>query len=114
MPFTSGFFAKFGVIGAAVDARSFWLALIAMLSLGDLRLRLPAHRARHVRPRRRAHRPQGCRAGRNPHRDLDRLAVTIGVGLLPEPLSQAARTAVAISEVEAPPAVVPVEVPAAN
>lgn len=32
VPFTSGFFAKFGVLGAAVDARSFWLALIAMIS----------------------------------------------------------------------------------
>jgi NADH-quinone oxidoreductase subunit N len=32
VPFTSGFFAKFQIIGAAVDARSFWLAVIAMLS----------------------------------------------------------------------------------
>ena len=32
VPFTSGFFAKFYVIGAAVEAGSFWLALIAMLS----------------------------------------------------------------------------------
>ncbi len=31
VPLTSGFFAKFYVIGAAVDARSFWLALIAMV-----------------------------------------------------------------------------------
>ncbi|HEX7096521.1 MAG TPA: NADH-quinone oxidoreductase subunit N, partial [Acidimicrobiales bacterium] len=32
VPFTTGFFAKFGVIEAAVDARSFWLALAAMVS----------------------------------------------------------------------------------
>jgi NADH-quinone oxidoreductase subunit N len=32
VPFTSGFFAKFQIIGAAVDARSFWLAVVAMLS----------------------------------------------------------------------------------
>ncbi len=32
VPFTSGFFAKFGVINAAIDARSFWLAIIAMIS----------------------------------------------------------------------------------
>lgn len=30
VPATTGFFAKFGVIGAAIDARSFWLAMIAM------------------------------------------------------------------------------------
>ncbi len=30
VPLTSGFFAKFGVIAAAVDARSYWLALVAM------------------------------------------------------------------------------------
>ena len=30
VPFTSGFFAKFFVISAAVDARSFWLAIAAM------------------------------------------------------------------------------------
>lgn len=32
VPFTAGFWAKFGVISAAVDARSFWLAVIAMLA----------------------------------------------------------------------------------
>jgi NADH-quinone oxidoreductase subunit N len=32
VPFTTGFVAKFGVITAAVDARSFWLAIIAMLA----------------------------------------------------------------------------------
>jgi len=30
VPLTSGFFAKFGVIKAAVEARSYWLALVAM------------------------------------------------------------------------------------
>ncbi|HYF45663.1 MAG TPA: NADH-quinone oxidoreductase subunit N [Acidimicrobiales bacterium] len=32
VPFTSGFFAKFGVIVAAVDARSYWLAVVAMVT----------------------------------------------------------------------------------
>lgn len=32
IPFTAGFWAKFEVITAAVDARSFWLAIIAMLA----------------------------------------------------------------------------------
>jgi NADH-quinone oxidoreductase subunit N len=32
IPFTSGFFAKFTVIAAAVDAKEAWLAIIAMLS----------------------------------------------------------------------------------
>jgi NADH-quinone oxidoreductase subunit N len=32
VPFTSGFIAKFGVIGAAVDESSYALAIIAMLS----------------------------------------------------------------------------------
>lgn len=32
VPFTTGFFAKFYVIQAAVEARSFWLAIVAMLS----------------------------------------------------------------------------------
>jgi NADH-quinone oxidoreductase subunit N len=32
VPFTTGFFAKFHVIEAAVEARSFWLAIVAMVS----------------------------------------------------------------------------------
>jgi NADH-quinone oxidoreductase subunit N len=32
VPFTTGFFAKFSVIAAAVDARSYWLAIVAMVS----------------------------------------------------------------------------------
>jgi NADH-quinone oxidoreductase subunit N len=32
VPFTSGFFAKFDVLAAAVDAGSYWLALVAMIS----------------------------------------------------------------------------------
>ncbi|HSL56390.1 MAG TPA: NADH-quinone oxidoreductase subunit N [Acidimicrobiales bacterium] len=32
VPLTSGFFAKFYVIEAAIEARSFWLALVAMLA----------------------------------------------------------------------------------
>ncbi len=32
MPFTSGFVAKFSVIAAAVEARSYWLAVVATVS----------------------------------------------------------------------------------
>lgn len=32
IPLTSGFFAKFGVIAAAVDAQSYWVAAVAMLA----------------------------------------------------------------------------------
>jgi NADH-quinone oxidoreductase subunit N len=32
VPFTTGFLAKFEIIEAAVDARSFWLAIVAMVS----------------------------------------------------------------------------------
>jgi NADH-quinone oxidoreductase subunit N len=32
VPFTMGFFAKFSIIDAAVEARSFWLAIVAMVS----------------------------------------------------------------------------------
>ena len=32
VPLTSGFFAKFDVILAAVDAQSYWLAVVAMVS----------------------------------------------------------------------------------
>jgi NADH-quinone oxidoreductase subunit N len=32
VPFTTGFFAKFSVIRASVDASSYWLAIVAMVS----------------------------------------------------------------------------------
>lgn len=32
VPFTTGFFSKFAVISAAIDARSFWLAVVAMIT----------------------------------------------------------------------------------
>ncbi len=32
VPFTSGFFAKFGVIAAAVDSRNYWVAVVAMIA----------------------------------------------------------------------------------
>jgi NADH-quinone oxidoreductase subunit N len=32
VPFTSGFFAKFDVLAAAIDASSYWLALVAMIT----------------------------------------------------------------------------------
>jgi NADH-quinone oxidoreductase subunit N len=32
IPFTTGFFAKFSVINASIDARSYWLAIVAMVT----------------------------------------------------------------------------------
>ena len=32
VPLTSGFFAKFGVIAAAVDSESYWVAIVAMIA----------------------------------------------------------------------------------
>ena len=58
VPFTSGFIAKFGVIGAAVDESSYALAIIAMLADGDRRLPLPADHRQRLDPgrsRRRRH-----------------------------------------------------------
>jgi NADH-quinone oxidoreductase subunit N len=110
VPLTSGFLAKFGVIGAAVETRSFWLALIAMLSsvisaFVYLRIVLAMYDrdAEPTGPKLAV--PVGARVA-----ILICLLVTIGVGLLPEPLSHATRTAVAISEPVSAPPVVPVEV----
>ena len=54
VPLTSGFFAKFYVITAAVDAGSTWLAVVAMLSAvisAFLYLRITVSHV-HGRPRR--------------------------------------------------------------
>jgi NADH-quinone oxidoreductase subunit N len=97
VPFTSGFLAKFGVIGAAVEARSFWLALIAMVSsvisaFVYLRIVLAMYDrdAEVTGPRLRV--PIGARVA-----ILIALVVTIGVGLVPEPLAHATRTAVRLT-----------------
>jgi NADH-quinone oxidoreductase subunit N len=103
VPFTSGFLAKFGVIGAAVDARSFWLALIAMLSsvisaFVYLRIVLAMYdRDAEVTGPKLAI-PVGARVA-----ILIAMLVTIGVGILPEPLAHATRTAVAMTQPEPAP-----------
>jgi NADH-quinone oxidoreductase subunit N len=106
VPFTSGFLAKFGVIGAAVEARSFWLALIAMLSsvisaFVYLRIVLAMYdrEAEVTGPKLRA--PLGARVA-----ILIAVVVTIGVGLVPEPLAHATRTAVALTQPRSAPAAV--------
>ena len=94
VPFTSGFLAKFYVIGAAIDARSFWLALVAMLTsvisaYVYLRIVLamygddPAEGAPTFRV------PPGTRIAL-----VVSVVATIGLGVIPGPLTNAARTAV--------------------
>jgi NADH-quinone oxidoreductase subunit N len=103
VPFTSGFLAKFYVLGAAVSAHSYWLALIAMLSsvisaFVYLRIVLtmygedPAEGAPTYRI------PAGARAAIA----LSVLA-TIGFGLIPGPLTDTAKTAVKASNHPATP-----------
>ncbi|WP_426574312.1 NADH-quinone oxidoreductase subunit N [Aquihabitans sp. McL0605] len=105
VPLTSGFLAKFGVIGAAVDAHSYWLALIAMISsvisaFVYLRIVLAMY-DRDTEPKgSKIPVPVGARIA-----ILIALLVTIGVGLVPEPLMHATRTAVVLTEPRPAPAV---------
>ncbi len=94
VPFTSGFLAKFGVLGAAVDARSFWLALVAMLSsvisaYVYLRIVLAMYGDDADETRPRLEIPQGARIA-----IAAAVVATIGLGIIPGPLQQAAKTAV--------------------
>jgi NADH-quinone oxidoreductase subunit N len=99
VPFTTGFLAKFGVIGAAVDARSFWLALIAMVSsvisaYVYLRIVLAMYDsdAEAAGPTLRT--PLGARIAIGAA-----VVATIGFGLWPQPLNQAAKTAVSVTTI---------------
>ena len=94
VPLTSGFLAKFYVLGAAVDARSFWLALVAMLSavisaFVYLRIVLTMYSddATEGAPTFRV--PAGARIAL-----VASVLATIGFGIVPGPLWDAARTAV--------------------
>ncbi|MCU1357808.1 MAG: proton-translocating NADH-quinone oxidoreductase, chain [Acidimicrobiales bacterium] len=94
VPFTSGFIAKFYVIGAAVGAHSYWLALVAMLSsvisaYVYLRIVLAMYTDDAAEGTPRLKVPAGARVAIG----LSVLA-TIGLGLLPGPLTDAAKTAV--------------------
>ena len=94
VPFTSGFVAKFYVIGAAVGAHSYWLALVAMLSsvisaYVYLRIVLAMYTDDAAEGTPRLKVPAGARAAIG----LSVLA-TLGLGILPGPLTDAAKTAV--------------------
>ncbi len=105
VPFTSGFLAKFYVIGAAVDAHSYWLALVAMLSSvisAFLYLRIATtmyatpdeadgdgDAATAVEPGPRLHIPAAARIAL-----ILAVVGTIGLGLVPGPLHDASRHAV--------------------
>jgi NADH-quinone oxidoreductase subunit N len=112
VPFTSGFLAKFGVIGAAVEARSFWLALIAMISsvisaFVYLRIVLAMYdrEAEVTGPKLAV--PAGARVA-----ILIAVVVTLGVGLVPEPLAHVTRTAVALTQPRSAPEAAPIELSA--
>ncbi len=106
VPFTSGFVAKFGVIGAAVDVGDYWLAALAMLSAviaAFLYLRIvlsmylgspsPAAAADHGD----AEPAAAGRAGMGRAAVLAvalTVVVTVGFGIVPGPLDQLARDAV--------------------
>ncbi len=96
IPFTAGFWAKFEVISAAVDARSFWLAVIAMLAAvvaAFLYLRIVVSMYLEA-----------------PDRDAPRLSVplgpslgiaivvlfTVAFGVYPEPIADLARDALPV------------------
>ena len=95
MPLTSGFVAKFAVIGAAVEARSYWLAIAAMVTavvsaflylriilsmyLGQAEDDAPTIRV----PRRRS----------GDHRGL---VITVGFGLVPGELDDITRDAIPV------------------
>lgn len=104
VPLTSGFVAKFEIIGAAVDARSFWLAVIAMLAavvsaflylrivlsvyLGSAVVNLATENPEDA-PLERLHPAAGLAIG-------VALAFTIGFGLFPGPLDDLARDAIPV------------------
>lgn len=93
VPFTSGFLAKFYVIGAAVDARSFWLGLVAMVSsvisaYAYLKVVLAMYGEEPEADAPTYRVPPGARVAL-----VLAVAATLGFGLVPGPLTEAARTA---------------------
>ncbi len=92
VPLTTGFVAKFEIIGAAVEVRSFWLAVVAMVSAvvsAFLYLRIvlsvylgsPADEGSDDGPAERVHPAAGLAIG-------VALAITIGFGLFPGPIDK--------------------------
>jgi NADH-quinone oxidoreductase subunit N len=111
MPLTSGFLAKFGVIWAAVDARSWPLAIVAMVSsvvaaFVYLRIVLAMYDADAPAEAPRILVPIGARVA-----VLAAVVATLGLGMWPAPLNQAAKTAVAVSAPALAEAPVPVAQP---
>lgn len=100
MPLTSGFVAKFGVLGAAIEARSFWLALAGMLTsvisaFVYLRIVLAMYGEPSADDAVRSYEiPVGAKLAVGLS-----LAATLGLGLYPKPLVDASRTAV-VSTIE--------------
>lgn len=109
VPFTSGFVAKFTVLGAAVDARSFWLALAGMLtSVISAYVYLRIVLAMYGQPSSEdAVRSYDVPVGAKLAVGLA-LASTLGFGFYPKPLIDASRTAV-VTMVDQPEPVVSVE-----
>jgi NADH-quinone oxidoreductase subunit N len=102
VPFTSGFLAKFYVVGAAVSAHSYWLGLVAMLSsvitaFVYLRIVLAMY----------SEDPDDARPFRVPAGARTALVLcvlaTIGFGVVPGPLTNAAKTAGAATSVSPTP-----------
>ena len=114
VPFTSGFLAKFYVIGAAVEARSYWLALIAMLSsvisaFVYLRIVLTMYDrdAEASGPEAPPSRP-GARVAPSSSPSWSPSASD----LVPEPLAHVTKTAVALTQPRPAPAAAPIEISA--
>ena len=102
VPLTTGFVAKFEIIGAAVEARSFWLAVTAMVSAVVsaflyLRIVLSVYlgssaadaEASDDTPLERIHPAAGLAIG-------IALAVTVGFGLFPGPIDKLALEAIPV------------------
>ncbi len=97
VPFTSGFLAKFYVIGAAVEARSFWLALVAMLTsvisaYVYLRIVLTMYGDDAPEGAPTYSVPIGAKIAL-----VASVLATVGLGIVPGPLTGAAKTAVTTS-----------------
>ena len=100
VPLTTGFVAKFEIIGAAVEVRSFWLAVVAMVSAVVsaflyLRIVLSVYLGS---PDEDSEVPDDAVAERvHPAAGLAigiALAVTVGFGLIPGPIDQLATEAI--------------------
>lgn len=101
VPLTSGFFAKFGVLAAAIDASSYWLALAGMLTsvisaYVYLRIVLTMYGQDGADAPRTESVPMGARIA-----IVASVIATLGFGIIPGPLNDLARDA---AEIDNPPA----------